>query len=354
MAAMMRTGRRQVMMGLAATALAGCARGIGSAPAPEVMRAAPNPDWDRWVAAFRVRAAQSGISSQTLSRGFRDAGYLPGVIERDRNQAEFKRSIEDYLAIAASDERVARGREMLQRHRDLLRRIETRFGVDARIVTAIWGMESRYGTHRGDIPVISSTSTLAFDGRRGPFYEKQLLAALRILQNGDTTPSRLTGSWAGAMGHTQFIPTTYEAYAVDFTGDGRRDIWADDPADALASAAAYLQRSGWKTGQPWGLEVRLPEGFDPRLAGRAPRRPVAEWTAMGVRDMDGRRVPDHGPATILLPAGPQGPAFMTFGNFRVLTRYNNADSYVIGVGHLGDRIAGGPPSAAASPPMRRG
>lgn len=351
---MMRTGRRQVVMGLAATALAGCARGIGSAPPAEVMRAAPNPDWDRWVAAFRARAAQGGISSQTLSRGFRGAGYLPGVIARDRNQAEFKRSIEDYLAIAASDERVARGREMLQRHRDLLRRIETRFGVDARIVTAIWGMESRYGAHRGDIPVISATSTLAFDGRRGAFYERQLMAALRILQNGDTTPARLTGSWAGAMGHTQFIPTTYEAFAVDFTGDGRRDIWSDDPADALASAAAYLQRSGWKTGQPWGIEVRLPADFDPRLAGRTPRRPVAEWAAMGVRDMDGRSVPDHGPAAILLPAGPQGPAFMAFGNFRVLTRYNNADSYVIAVGHLGDRITGGPPIRGRFPPDAQG
>jgi lytic murein transglycosylase len=219
---------------------------------------------------------------------------------------------------------------------------------------AVWGLESFYGERRGDVPVIAALSTLAYDGRRGAFFEQQLVAALRILQNGDTTPPRMIGSWAGAMGHTQFIPTSYLEYAVDFTGDGRRDIWSDDPTDALASAAAYLARSGWVTGQPWGVEVVLPPGFPMAQTGRGNRRSPADWAALGVRDMAGRPVPDYGPSAILAPAGPQGPAFMIFANFAVIARYNNAESYVIGVGHLSDRLAGGPPIRAGFPPDAQG
>jgi membrane-bound lytic murein transglycosylase B len=188
---------------------------------------------------------------------------------RDRNQTEFTRTLEDYLAIAASDERMSKGRTQRGRRGRPLSAIEARFGVPADVVTAVWGLESFYGERRGDIPVVASTSTLAFDGRRGAFFEQQLIAALRILQRGDVSAERMTGSWAGAMGHTQFIPTSYLAYAVDFTGDGRADIWSDDPTDALASAAAYLQRSGWQAGRPWGIEVRLPAGFNPGSQGAA-------------------------------------------------------------------------------------
>jgi lytic murein transglycosylase len=273
-------------------------------------------------------------------------------VERDRNQTEFTRTLEDYLAIAASDERVSKGRANARRYAATLNRIEQRFGVPPQVVTAVWGLESFYGDRRGDIPVISALSTLAYDGRRGRFFESQLIAALRILQNGDITAERMTGSWAGAMGHTQFIPTSYLAYAVDFTGDGRRDIWSDDPTDALASAAAYLDRSGWRAGQPWGLEVRLPAGFSGPF-GRGTRRSPSAWAASGVTDMAGRAVPDHGPASILVPdAG--GPAFMVFPNFGVILRYNNAESYAIGVGHLSDRIAGGGPIQASFGPDRYG
>jgi lytic murein transglycosylase len=202
--------------------------------------------------------------------------------------------------------------------------------------------------------VISALSTLAYEGRRGSFFEQQLVAALRILQNGDVSPKGMTGSWAGAMGHTQFIPTSYLAYAVDFTGDGRRDIWSDDPSDALASTAAYLARSGWKHGQPWGVEVRLPAGFNTGQAGRGTRRSPSDWAAQGVRDMDGRTVPDYGPASIIIPMGTSGPAFMIFNNFTVITRYNNAESYVIGIGHLSDRLAGGPPIRGSFPPDAKG
>jgi membrane-bound lytic murein transglycosylase B len=215
-------------------------------------------------------------------------------------------------------------------------------------VTAIWGVESAYGVRRGTIPVLDALATLAFDGRRSQFFREQLIAALRIMANGDTTPERMFGSWAGAMGHTQFIPTSYQAYAQDFRGDGRRDVWSDDPTDALASTANYLAEHGWTTGQPWGVEVTLPRGFRYALAGET-RKSVAEWTALGVRGIDGAALRDHGPARILLPAGARGPALMVFANFEVIERYNPADAYVIAVGHLGDRIRGAEDFRAAWP-----
>jgi len=184
-------------------------------------------------------------------------------------------------------------------------------------------------------------ATLAYDGRRGKFFQAQLVAALRILQDGDTTPDKMTGSWAGAMGHTQFIPTSYLAYAVDFSGDGRRDIWSDDPSDALASTAAYLARYGWVKGQPWGVEVALPEGFDYNLANRNITKIPEDWAILGVVGVDGTALPNHGDGSILLPAGSQGAAFMIFKNFEVIEQYNTADAYVIGFGHLSDRISGG-------------
>ncbi len=344
-------GLGMALSGLAACGAPGAARLSSSGPTPlaDDLRPVANPGYDAWVAAFRDRAGQYGLSDETVSAAFRGAGYLPGVITRDRNQTEFRRSLEDYLSIAVSDERVAKGRAAFAAHRATLAALEARYGVDARIITAIWGLESFYGERRGDVPVISATSTLAYDGRRGAFFESQLVAALKILRNGDTTPARMTGSWAGAMGHTQFIPTSYLSFAVDFTGDGKRDIWSDDPSDALASTAAYLARSGWRKGAPWGVEVTLPEGFDFGLTGERVTKPAAEWAGLGVRDMQGREVGDHGPASILMPTGARGAAFMIFPNFHAIERYNTADAYVIAVGHLADRIAGGAPIRAAWP-----
>ena len=338
----------------AVAALSGC--GGGASPASRAgttLRPAPNPGWDAWIAAYRGRARARGISQSVLDAALRDAGYLPGVIERDRAQTEFTRSLEDYLAIAASDERVALGRAEFRRRGALLSRIEARFGVEPRVVTAIWGLESFYGTRQGDIPVVSATSTLAYDGRRGDFFERQLDAALRILQNGDITPARMTGSWAGAMGHTQFIPTSYEAYAVDFTGDGRRDIWSDDPADGLASAANYLARAGWRRGLPWGLEVTLPAGYA-GPTGRGTRRGTGAWAGAGIRPAGGGSLPDLGPAALLTPSGRTGPAFLVSRNFDVILRYNNSESYGIGIGHLSDRVAGGGPIRGSFPPDRYG
>lgn len=351
----MQITRRNLSLWMTALILTGCMGAGGQAPGADAgLRPVANAGYDAWVRGFRARAAARGIPPRTLDIAFRTAGFLPGVIERDRNQTEFSRTLEDYLAIAASPERVSKGQAALARHGATLRAIESRYGVEAQVVTAVWGLESQYGERRGDINVISALSTLAYDGRRGAFFEQQLLAALRILANGDTTPANMTGSWAGAMGHTQFIPTSYLEFAVDFTGDGRRDIWSADPADALASTAAYLARSGWRRGQPWGLEVRLPPGFDSGLAGRGKGRSAAEWAALGVTTMDGAAPPDHGAGSILLPQGAVGPAFLIFGNFNAIARYNNAVNYVIGVGHLSDRLVGGGPIRGRFPPDAQG
>ncbi|MFP5480410.1 MAG: lytic murein transglycosylase [Alphaproteobacteria bacterium] len=310
-------------------------------PAP---RAVPNPGWDAWVEGFKGRAVGRGIAPATVDAAFRGAGFLPEVIERDRNQTEFTRTLEDYLNIAASDERVALGRQKYAQYGGVLSAIESRYGVEAHVVAAVWGLESFFGTRRGNVPVISALSTLAYDGRRGEFFESQLVAALKILQAGDVSAGAMVGSWAGAMGHTQFIPTSYLAYAVDFTGDGRRDIWAEDPSDALASTAAYLARSGWTRGLPWGMEVTLPAGFDRGLLGRGKGRSAAEWQGLGVRPV--------GPVALaggsIIDGG--GPFFLLTQNFATILRYNNAQNYAIGVGHLSDRILGrGPVQASFGP-----
>ncbi|MEO1640860.1 MAG: lytic murein transglycosylase [Pseudomonadota bacterium] len=306
-----------------------------------------------WIAGFRGRARRAGITDGTFNAAFADVQYLPDSIERDRNQAEFVRPLADYMSTAVSDTRVRNGRSLVQQYAGLLAAIEVRYEVEPHIVTAVWGMESNYGQRRGDTPLISTLATLAYDGRRGRFFESQLIAALKILQNGDVAPRNMTGSWAGAMGHTQFIPTSYEAYAVDFTGDGRRDIWADDPSDALASTAAYFRRFSWRRGQPWGVEVRLPRGFNYNQTGRAVTRSPADWASQGVVDTAGRAVPNYGNATISTPTGAGGPAFMLFRNYDVINRYNNAEAYIIGVGHLGDRIRGAGPLRTPFPPDER-
>ncbi len=350
----MRFTRRVFGLGLGAAALTACGGaprmgGGGGRSSGTTWRAVPNSSFDAWVAAFRARAASAGVSQDAISRGLSGAGYLPQVVERDRSQTEFTRTLQDYLAIAASDERVATGRAKLRSQNATLSAIEARYGVEPRVVTAIWGLESRYGERRGDAPVISALATLAYDGRRGRFFEQQLVAALKIIEDGDITPERMTGSWAGAMGHTQFIPTSYRAFAVDFTGDGRRDIWGEDPTDALASTAAYLDRNGWTRGRPWGLEVQLPSGFSGPF-GRGTQRSVSSWSAAGVRTATGGALPDHGAGSILAPMGAAGPAFLVFSNFRVLLSYNNAENYAIGIGHLSDRIAGGGPIRGRFPP----
>ncbi len=299
-----------------------------------------NARFQAWLGAFRKRAAEQGISAATLDLSLAGLTYDKKIIERDRNQAEFSKPIWEYLDAAVSETRVSNGRAGLERHQAALTRIEAQYGVEKEVVTAIWGLETSFGTYRGSDQTIRSLATLAFDARRAQFFETQLIAALQIIQAGDVSPRDMVGSWAGAMGHTQFMPTSYLDHAVDFDGDGRRDIWSDDPTDALASAASYLARHGWTKGQPWGVEVRLPEGFDYATAKRDYTLMPSEWAARGVVSPDGAPVPDHGKAAILLPAGGQGVALMIFDNFGVIEKYNGADAYVIGIGHLSDRLTG--------------
>ncbi|AKS44646.1 lytic murein transglycosylase [Octadecabacter temperatus] len=308
-----------------------------------------NARFNRWISGFRGRALRQGISASTFDTAFADIDLNATVIERDRNQSEFSKALWEYLDTAVSDARIRNGRRALENNTNLLNQIEATYGVDKEVVVAIWGLESAYGAVRGSTNVIEAMATLAYEARRGEFFEEQLVAALQIIEAGDTAPRNMTGSWAGAMGHTQFIPTSFLDYAVDGNGDGWRDIWSDDPTDALASTANYLRSFGWTLGQPWGVEVQLPDGFDYATARRENEQLPSAWAALGVADLNGRAVSDHARASILLPGGAEGAAFMIFPNFEVLERYNTADAYVIGVGHLSDRIAGGPAIQATWP-----
>ncbi len=307
---------------------------------------------DTWLAGFRDQALGLGISSATLE-ALIGAEYMPKVVHNDRHQNEFTKTIWDYLDKAVSEDRIAHGLKALKTHGDVLTRIETTYGVDAEVVAAIWGLESAYGAVRGDLPTLHALATLAYDGRRGAFFEGELIAALKIIQAGDATAQTLRGSWAGAMGHTQFMPSSWHAFAVDFTGDGKRDIWSDDPIDALASTAAYLAGKGWVKGAPWGVEITLPPGFDYDLTTERVKMPVSDWQAMGVRLATGGDLPDHGAASVLLPGGHRGVAFLIFQNFHVVETYNTADAYVIAVGHLADRLRGAEPFKGTWPREER-
>lgn len=307
-----------------------------------------------WREAFRSEALAAGISGELFDRAFAGVSPDPAIITADRSQPEFTRPVWQYLDGALSAQRVRSGQRLLREHAGTLQRIEARYGVDRQALVAIWGLESNFGQIMGDKSVIRSLATLAHEGRRPAFAKAQLIAALQILQSGDVQPQQLRGSWAGAMGQTQFIPTTYNTHAVDFDGDGRRDIW-HSTADALASAAHYLQASGWKSGQPWGFEVRLPQGFDYALADSETRKPLAEWRALGLKVPTGQ---DEAKASLLLPAGHRGPAFLVMDNFRAILRYNNSSSYALAIGLLGERFAGGGQIAADWPrgeqPLSRG
>jgi lytic murein transglycosylase len=302
----------------------------------------------RWIDDMRVRARAAGIDEATLHSAFDDARYLPRVVELDRAQPEFTRTVWDYLDTAVSPQRVAQGQRRLAEIRPAADAAAARSGVPASLVVAIWGIESNYGANFGDIPTIDALATLGAEGRREAWARGELLAALRILQSGDITRAQMIGSWAGAMGQTQFLPSVFLAHALDADGDGRRDIWGS-MADVTASTANFIAHSGWQAGQPWGTEVILPPGFDPGRADAALRLPAAQWATEGVRAADGAPLPEMPDAAILLPAGARGPAFMVGPNFRAILKYNNSTSYALAVGLLSQRIAGGPAVQAAWP-----
>ena len=305
-------------------------------------------EFRRWVARFRADAAGQGIDKATLDHGLGQAELLPRVIELDNRQPEFTRAVWEYLDTAVSDTRIANGRAKLAANREAADTAAERYGVPAEILVAIWGIESNYGSNFGSFETIDALATLGYDGRREAFARRELLAALQILQAGDIDRERMQGSWAGGMGHTQFLPSSFQAYAVDADGDGRRDIWGSI-ADVMASTANYLARANWQPGEPWGVEVRLPESFDYARASMGTRLASGEWAALGVRPVNSRRLPEMDDASVLTPAGARGPAFLVGQNFRSILRYNNSTSYALAVGHLSDRIAGGPPIAAGWP-----
>ena len=345
---------------LAISALAGCA----SAPPVETPTPAPpittsphqaafteaehNQQLARWVAEFSTSARAAGIDEATLKSAFDGVHFLPRVIELDRAQPEFTRSVWDYLDSAVSTQRIARGQDKLLQLRPEVDAIAARYGVPTEILFAIWGMESNYGSNVGDIPTIDALATLGFEGRREKWARGQLLAALKILQNRDIDRAQMIGSWAGAMGQTQFLPSNFLAYAVDADGDGRRDIWGSVP-DVMASTANFLARSGWQAGQPWGLEVRLPPGFDFARADADVRQPATQWASEGVQAMDGAPLPALQNSAILLPAGARGPVFLVGPNFRAILRYNNATSYALAVGLLSHKLVDGPALQATWP-----
>lgn len=292
------------------------------------------------VSSFWPAAKRAGVSWDTFQKATAGITYDQEVIEAAKYQPEYKKPMGEYVERAISPKRLAMGQQMLVEYGPLLDQIEAKYGVDKHIVLAIWGVESNYGSNKGDKHVIQSLMTLACSGVKSRFARGQIVSALKILQHGDTDPAHFNGSWAGAMGHTQFIPTTYSAYAVDFDGDGRRDIWDTIP-DALGSTAAYLRKSKWIPGQTWGYEVKLPKGYTAKSYKRGSLRTLASWQKSGITRANGKPFPRPGDkAQLLSPDGRNGPSFLVLNNFRSILRYNQADSYALAVGHLADRLAG--------------
>ena len=301
------------------------------------------------LASLRADAQAKGVSGATYDANTAALAPDMAVIGFLDAQPEFVTPIWDYLAALVDDERVADGRAMLAEWAPVLARVEAEYGVDAATVVAVWGVESNYGRNFGSRPLLTSLSTLSCFGRRQSFFRGEFFTTLKIIQDGHVAPERLTGSWAGAFGHTQFMPSTFMRLAVDFDGDGRRDL-VDSVPDALASTANFLKRAGWRSDLPWGFEVSLPRGMDVSGAGRRNKQPISAWAARGVRRIDGAPMPAAAtPAGLLLPAGKDGPAFLVTRNFDAVYSYNAAESYGLAIAHLSDRLRGGAPFATPWP-----
>ena len=310
-----------------------------AAPAPEEAPPAEAASFAQWKQAFAARALAEGISERTVRTVLPNV-RLQRIVHLDRAQPEFTRTPWQYLDGAASPLRIKNGRAKMQQYARPLQAASQRYEVPASIIAAIWGMESNYGSNFGNFPVVDALATLAFDGRRAAWAERELIAALRIIDNGDIDAEHMIGSWAGAMGHTQFLPSVYLQYAVDADGDGRRDIWGSIP-DVTASTANYLANSGWTRSEPWGVEVRLPANFDYARAELTTRQNSSAWAAEGVQAINGQELPAMAGASVIAPAGARGPAFLVGTNFRAILRYNNSVNYALGVSLLAQQLAGG-------------
>ncbi|MEK7778475.1 MAG: lytic murein transglycosylase [Pseudomonadota bacterium] len=306
-----------------------------------VLESNPTKDFDTCVARIAERAKTEGVSDQAISQTLSRIKQIPRIIELDRRQPEFSQTFANYFNIRINEERVQRGRELLNRHRALLNQIQKETGIPGHYLVSFWGLETSYGSHFGDWRITDSLATLACDSRRSTFFTQELINAMRIIDAGDIIPERMIGSWAGAMGHMQFMPSTFLHYAKDMDGDGRRDLWGS-VSDAFGSAANFLRQVGWIPGLEWGQEVRLPETFDYTLAGRGQMLSQSEWAKSGVLTASGAPLPlSEQKVALLIPSGHQGPAFLVTRNFQVIMRWNRSEYYAISVGHLADRIAGG-------------
>ncbi len=334
---------------LAASAAGLAPSAAGAQPADAAAVAAPERSFADWLNGLRSEAASRGVSAATLDATLGRARLLDEVIALDRKQPEFSQTFWQYLDKRVTAQRIERARRLLDDHRGLLEATYQRFGVQPRFLVAFWALESNFGDFTGSHSAVSAIATLAFDDRRAGFFREQLLALLQSIDDGDI-PAAATGSWAGALGQPQFIPTTYRRFAVDGDGDGRRDLWGS-LADVFASTANYLAASGWDGERTWGREVRLPASFDLTLSGLETQKPLAEWQRLGVRGADGRALPAVDlSASLVLPGGiAGGPALLVYPNFRTIMTWNRSILYAVAVGHLADRIAGGEPFRAVPP-----
>jgi len=306
------------------------------------------PPFPQWLEGVRQEASAAGLSSDFLRSALAGVQPIKRVIELDRRQPEFTLTFWKYLDNAINPARIRRGQKMMATHKRQLQKTALKYGVQPRFIAAFWGLESNYGQYTGVFPVLGAVATLAHDKRRSGFFRAQLLAALTIMSRGDVD-TKVKGSWAGAMGNFQFIPTTYKGFAVDADGDGRRDLWNSFP-DMFASAANYLLRSGWQSGWTWGREVKLPQGFKLEISGLKIRKSLAHWQALGVRSIGGGNLPGGDvEASLILPAGYSGPAFLIYKNYRTILTWNRSILYAIAVGHLADRLVGGGPLKTKRP-----
>jgi len=319
--------------------------------ATAIREAAAN--FDSCVASMWPDAARRNISQESFQRF--TTGLTPDLRIMDLldSQPEFTKSIWDYLDILVNDNRLAKGREVLAKYKPQFDATEKAYGVDRYTITAIWGIESNYSTQMGDRSVLQSTATLACIGRRQKYFRDEFLSALEILHHGDLSPEQMRGSWAGAFGPTQFMPTAFKRYAVDANGDGRRNV-VDDPADLIASTANNLKKEGWQSGQSWGYEVAVPKDFNYILADRSKVMTFAQWEHLGLKRANGQPFPaTSDKAYLLAPAGAAGPGFLMLQNFRVIMKYNPAEAYALAIGHFADRLRGGPPFVQAWPRQER-
>ena len=306
--------------------------------------AAQEQSFEDWLRGLRVEAISLGISEATIEAAFAEVeAPIERVIELDRSQPEFVQTFSGYMRNRLSDARIARGQQLLEEYSDLFSRIQARYGVQPHYLVSFWALESNFGDFTGGFSVINALATLAYDPRRSDMFRKELLTALRIIDEGHIAADRMTGSWAGAMGQCQFMPSTFYTYARDGDGDGRIDIWNSVP-DVMTSAANYLSQNGWEGDQRWGREVLLPDGFDFTQTGTGVRKTVTEWNRLGVKRVNGAPLGNEDMlGSIVLPAGAQGPAFLTYQNYRTTMVWNRSTFYAISVGHLADRFQGGGP-----------